>query len=322
MIKVLNKRPIDDDNSICIGTHNGKFHSDEIIAIALLAILTRKDGNLFVIRSRDLDFLEENVDLLVDIGGGEYDHHQKGGNGQRKNGIKYASAGLIWKDFGYKIISNLSNNKLSVKEIYNILDDIDKDIIQNVDMIDNGQHSSNHPFQFIRFFLPKWNQTINYDEKFEQCINVVYEILENIIESYISVSLGKNEIKLILNDPDKHIGNILVIPSQTLSWTYEVVDYNEHSNNKIDFVVFPYPTGGYALQCVPCSMNNTFSSRIPLPESWAGETSRLPEITGLKSAIFCHNERFFAHANEYSDILKMCRIATEKYYCEKKSLKK
>ena len=76
--------------------------------------------------------------------------------------------------------------------------------------------------------------------------------------------------------------------------------------------MFPYPAGGYALQCVPPSKENIFSQRIPLPEDWAGQTTRLPEISGFSSAIFCHNGRFFARALEYNDIIKMCQVATEK----------
>ena len=42
--------------------------------------------------------------LVYDIGGGEFDHHQAGGNGQRDNGVKYASCGLIWKSYGKKYL--------------------------------------------------------------------------------------------------------------------------------------------------------------------------------------------------------------------------
>ena len=160
-----------------------------------------KIGDVSVIRSRDLKFLEENTDLLVDIGGGKFDHHQKGGNGQRENGIKYASAGLIWKEYGSRLIAILSNNMLNSKEISEIANVIDQNIIQNVDMEDNGQLVSSHPFQFITSFLPSWNKESNYDEKFEECVNIVSTTFENIIESYISLYLAKKEIYSRITSP-------------------------------------------------------------------------------------------------------------------------
>lgn len=317
MIKIVKEKT--NEKNIYIGTHNGIFHCDELVAIAILAILTKKDGDLKVIRSRDIDFLERNVDLLVDIGGGEYDHHQKGGNGKRDNGVMYASAGLIWKDYGQKIIDNVSKGLLKTKEISFIFNEIDKNIIQNVDMVDNGQFTTNQQFSFIKSFLPKWNSNEDYDLKFQECVNVIYEILDNTIESYVSLYFAKKEINNRLQNKSTHFDNILILPSQTIPWTKEIIYYNDHSSNKIDFVVFPYPNGGYALQCVPLSKENLFSRRIPLPEEWAGETTKLPEISGFKSATFCHNGRFFARADDYNDIIEMCNVAT-KIYKEQKRL--
>lgn len=310
MIKVINERTSDSNKKIVVGTHNGIFHCDEVLAIAILSVLNNKDVD--VIRSRDIKFLEENTDILVDIGGGEFDHHQKGGNGERINGVKYASAGLIWRKYGNQVIDLLSNNELEQNEVDMISNSIDNIFIQKVDMEDNGQLLTSHPFQFINSFLPSWNAECNYNEKFEECVNAVKTIFENMIISNISLYLAKKEISSRLGSEETHIGNILVLPCQTIPWTDELINYNECSESKVDFVVFPYPAGGYALQCVPPSKDNKFGQRIKLPEEWAGETTNLPEISGIQSAILCHNGRFFARAGEYSDIVKMCEIATTK----------
>lgn len=309
MIRVIKERFNNDNDKIIVGTHNGIFHCDEVLAVAILSIATKDEIN--VIRSRDLELLNSNTDILVDIGGGEFDHHQKGGNGERENGVKYASAGLIWRKYGNQVIDLLSNNELDNTETNILSDYIDNGIIQNVDMEDNGQLVTSHPFQFINSFLPNWNTKCDYDEKFEECVNIVKVTLENMIKSNISLYLAKKEIASRLSSEEKHIGNILVLPCQTIPWTDELIDYNENSESKVDFVVFPYPAGGYALQCVPPSKDNKFGQRIKLPKEWAGETTRLPEISGISSAILCHNGRFFARADEYSDIIKMCKIATE-----------
>jgi uncharacterized UPF0160 family protein len=446
MINVVKERPVNNNTNLCVGTHNGMFHCDEVVAVAILSLIFKNIGDTFVIRTRDLEHLRKNTDILVDIGGGEFDHHQKGGNGKRENGIKYASAGLVWREFGYRLVESLANNMLTPQEISIITEVIDKDLLQNVDIVDNGQFDDvTHAFQFIDSFLPSWYRESNYDEKFEQCVNVVSAVLENVIRSnislylakkgnvakvdeennqkvqvdeiivdallsilnkedkesmnvelawekygkeivelisdgdltpqeinivtdnfnkdiihgigdngkfttghplqfivsflpnlnsdekvsecvnvtsaifenvirsYIALFLAKKELASRYDNPETRLGNILVIPCQTIPWRDIIIDYNDSSDTKIDFVVFPYPDGGYALQCVPKSKILKTSQRISLPVEWAGESKKLPEISGIQSAILCHNVRFFARAGKYDDIIQMCNIATKRY---------
>ena len=78
-------------------THSGTFHSDDIFSTVILKNILDKE----CIKICRINDIEEEIDSIVyDIGGGKYDHHQPGGNGERENGIKYSSFGLIWKDFG------------------------------------------------------------------------------------------------------------------------------------------------------------------------------------------------------------------------------
>ena len=83
-----------------VATHPGNFHADEVFAIAALGLAA---GPLEIVRTRDERELDA-ADARVDVGGrsdpatGDYDHHQKGGAGERANGIRYASFGLVWRD--------------------------------------------------------------------------------------------------------------------------------------------------------------------------------------------------------------------------------
>ncbi|NHM16527.1 hypothetical protein GMI69_07645 [Eggerthellaceae bacterium zg-887] len=87
----------------CI-THSGVFHADEVLGTV---ILEKAFGDLAVARVAEVPAdLADDV-IVYDIGRGKYDHHQPGGNGQRENGVAYASAGLLWKAFGNKVV--LSN---------------------------------------------------------------------------------------------------------------------------------------------------------------------------------------------------------------------
>lgn len=64
------------------------------------------------------------------------------------------------------------------------------------------------------------------------------------------------------------------------------------------------------------SHKDIFSQRIKLPEEWAGETEKLKDISGVQTAILCHKGLFFARAETFEDIIKMCLLATKNYELE------
>lgn len=315
MIRVLRNISQDNEINLRVGTHNGIFHCDEVIAISILNILFNEVKDIEVIRSRNLELLKNNTSMMIDIGGGMFDHHQKGGNGQRENGIQYASSGLIWRTYGIEVIELLSEGKLDKISIEKIFEIVDNDIIQNIDKEDNGQGNVVHPFQFIKEFLPNWyEEEKDYDKCFEECANLSSKILGKIIKGYVSNEVAMCEICSRLSNLETCNNGILVLPSQTIPWLETIIDYNKNeSDNGIDFVVFPYPDGGYALQCVPPSMEDIFLQRISLPKDWAGETTNLANISGVDSATFCHRGRFFARAGLFSDVIKMCNLARNEY---------
>lgn len=84
-------------NDATVITHAGVFHADDVFATV---ILSKVRENVVVARvQRVPDNLSADV-VVYDIGGGKFDHHQRGGNGARPNGVPYASCGLLWKEFG------------------------------------------------------------------------------------------------------------------------------------------------------------------------------------------------------------------------------
>lgn len=300
--------------SVVVGTHNGLFHSDEVVACAIIKLMVEKlyssQDKVRIIRTRDLDILNSECDYVVDVGGGKFDHHQKGGNGQRIDGTKYASAGLVWKEFGYVILHFMQS--LSIEEINETFNLIDENVIKKVDMEDNGELTSEHIFSYIRNFLPNWNEeNPDYDKAFNEALKVTSSVLSSAISKSISMVQGKTEINNRLHSIANRMDNVLLLPCQTIDWLEPTITFNEtNPDEAVDFVVFPYPNGGYALQCVPRSLAEKFSQRITLPSSWAGETENLSKITSVKSATFCHPGRFFARASDFDDIITMCRLAT------------
>ena len=73
-----------------IYTHTGVFHADETFACALLRVLTPslKIERVF----KEPETISEN-EIVIDIGGGRFDHHQSEGVPTRLDGGKRAAVG-------------------------------------------------------------------------------------------------------------------------------------------------------------------------------------------------------------------------------------
>ena len=166
------------------GTHNGIFHCDEVVGIAILEIAHMNTG-AYVVRTRNIDELNK-LDIVIDIGGGMFDHHMAGFNVCRPTGEKYASAGLVWKEFAEEVIRNVMTEEgisIDDNEIKAVKEQIDREVIIPVDMEDNGEKVSNHTFSFIPKFLPSWMEVPNYDDAFCRVEAIVFDILKEIFYS-------------------------------------------------------------------------------------------------------------------------------------------
>ena len=155
------------------------------------------------------------------------------------------------------------------------------------------------------------SDTDNFNIQFNKVLLTTITVLEEALKTTIGKVIAKNTIISNWNNNNCFKNGILEIPSQTIDWIETVININETTENKtINFVIFPYPNGGWAAQCVPPSLTKKFEQRISFPKDWAGETDKLPEISGIPDSTFCHNGCFFARAISKESIVKMCTIAT------------
>ena len=123
---------INEKNIKTLGTHNGKFHADDVMATAILRLLL---GDIKVTRTRDENILR-TLDFVYDIGFGEFDHHQLD-KAIRENDIPYAACGLVWREFGSRVIQKF-NSEFNEEDIKSIFDCVDKNLVQGIDATDNG----------------------------------------------------------------------------------------------------------------------------------------------------------------------------------------
>lgn len=222
--------------------------------------------------------------------------------------------GLCGKDLLYKYGTRYSEFALDyIPELHKRFDD---EIISLVDAEDNGKLCDKHCFSFISSFLPIWNEANpDFDGQFLKALKITIKVLENEIVQLISQRLAKDELKNRWKDIKYFSNNILEIPSQTVPWLETTVEINKVASleKTINFVIFEYPDGGWASQCVPPSMEQKFEQRIPFPRGWAGRTNEeLARISNVEGAIRCHNLCFFARAKTKEGIIKMCEIAMGK----------
>ena len=173
MINIV--RNLDNANFV---THAGKFHADEIFATILLEEIY---GEINLIRLPEVDGLNLDNKFVYDIGGGEFDHHQIGGNGQRNSGIKYAAFGLVWKAFGRKFL--VQKNANNIEDCFYMFD---KNFVQFIDAGDNGQIKyENIDIKLVTLsdviegFNPNWNEDIDSDEKFKEALQIAKKIFNN-----------------------------------------------------------------------------------------------------------------------------------------------
>ena len=129
-----------------IYTHDGTFHCDEILAIALL----RCAGcHAPVVRTRIIPSIcSSPTALRIDVGMAcdfftSFDHHQPNSpirtacyNNDDKNTTRFSSAGLLWQTLGKELAEELFPDKSDKQTRFFEL--IDRDLILPIDCHDNG----------------------------------------------------------------------------------------------------------------------------------------------------------------------------------------
>lgn len=288
----------------CI-THNGTFHCDEVFSTILFSKLLEK---VIVCRTSDLEKVT-GEQYVYDVGGGELDHHQFGGNGERENGVKYSSCGLVWKKFGKEIIKIYTDK--NIDEIWNMMD---RNLIQCIDAGDNGQIPTiDTEYRMVQIaniiseFNPNWDEDANPDEKFMEAIKLADVVFTNEIKNVISKVNAKEKVeKAISNSKD----GIMTL-EKFLPWKEILLESNSNKAKLINFVIFPSNRGGYNIYTVPERLGS-FESRKLFPKEWAGlRDQELQKVTTVQTARFCHNKCFICVTDTKDDALKLAEIANK-----------
>jgi uncharacterized UPF0160 family protein len=285
---------------ITIATHNGNFHADDVFSIAALK-------NVFpsfnLVRTRDLEVIGQ-ADLVIDVGGiydpetGRFDHHQRGGAGERENGIPYSSFGLVWQKYGLEICGGNQD----------IANSVDSGLVSTIDAIDcgyvKGVSEGISLSQSISMFNPTWQEESHFDTCFDEAVEFASRILTRFIASASGgISAKAIVAKAIENAEDPRV----IVLEQYTPWKRTVHALSEDAL----YMVYPSNSGDWRIQTVPVEPGS-FEDRKSLPKPWAGLSNKeLQDATNLEDAMFCHNGLFIAGAASFESTMKMATMALE-----------
>jgi len=283
-----------------VGTHDGRFHADEVMATAIL----NKIFELEIVRTRDPKTLGE-LDIVYDVGGGEFDHHGVE-KVYRENETPYAACGLIWNKFGRDVIY-MENPSLTNDEIESVFYHVDRFLIEGIDAQDNGLKVADEIIPsmnistIISGFNPPWYSEELEDKAFSEAVKMGGYILNNTIKRKLSIIQAKDVVISAYENRDR--SEVLVLDTYC-PWEGTIQDIDEEG--QIIFVIYPNKNR-YTMQTVK---DRDGITRRYLPKTWGGkENEDLSAITGVEDAIFCHTGRFIAVAGSFEGIMRMTELA-------------
>ena len=283
-----------------VATHPGNFHADDVFAIAVLELV---HGELEIVRTRDPE-AQAAAELRVDVGGnhdpetGDFDHHQKGGAGERENGLRYASFGLVWREHGEALAGSAEAAAA-----------IDERLVCGVDANDVGQTlvetlvGDVRPMSVsgvIAALNPAWDEALSpeeEDERFAQAVALARGVLEREIAGAAAFDRARGLVAAaIRRAPDPRVIEL----DSNMPWRETVIT----SAPEALYVVYP-KSDGWGSQAVPREVGS-FENRLSFPAEWRGRSGdELVAATGVEDAIFCHGAGFYASAGSREGIVAL-----------------
>ena len=281
-----------------VATHSGSFHADDVFALATLSLLGEP---IEIVRTRDADAMAA-CDVRVDVGfaddpaTGDFDHHQRGGAGERPNGIRYASFGLVWREYGTRLTGGDAA----------VADRVDRSLVQAVDANDAGQAVVAPVFDGVRPMTvsgvigglnPTWEEQLTPEEerrRFDEALALAERILEREIAS---AAAAQRAVTLVSDAIAGAEDPRLITLDRDVPWKEVVVTTAPDAL----FMIYP-KRQGWGLEAVPRALGS-FENRRDLPAAWAAlDGPELARLTGVEDALFAHGKRFLAVARSREGI--------------------
>lgn len=314
-----------------VATHSGTFHADDCFGTAVLLGLFPSST---LIRTRDRNQIA-NADFAVDVGGiwdpatGRFDHHQTGFDGARPSyvdkegnvveGTGYASAGLVWREYGNEYVRMVAKAKcidLEEEFVHVISESVDLSLVRFIDLVDTGKSSVSPGVFGLSSLLAQlnidWMDERGLDssgkadlhmERFKEAMAITQRFLDQVILRKISQIKASTIVRAAKRLLD---GKVLFLKEGGMPWTRIAVE----EMPDVLLVVYPDSDGNqFQVHTVPSELG-AFRSRMDLPASWSGlRDEEMAAVTGVKDSVFCHTNLFIGGAKSLDGCLELCRLA-------------
>lgn len=294
-------------------THVAPHHADEVFATAMLSVLFPVE----LLRTRDQEIIKNTKAIVYDVGGEfdpirkRFDHHQKSFSEIRDDGIIYSSAGLIWREYGASIVKSMAKTRpiddVMAAEVVSLVDEA---LIRGIDARDNGQGVKGDSMS-VSAVISACNSLWDENEDADTCFLRACDLATAILVREIKVAMSTIRGRKLVADKIKTVdGPILVIDQFIGGWLEEVVRSEEPKAMNLLFAVFPATNGDWNIQAIPPTKEDMMGQRKPFPDPWRGlKDEELVEVSGVKTAIFCHKAGFFAVAKTKEDAIRLAEKA-------------
>lgn len=278
-----------------IQVHSGTFHADDVICCVQAKIL---NNSVRIMRTdRNLGGTDiKRRKIVADVGGGLFDHHQKGAK-VRNDGIKHCAASLLWEFWGEDIIRHVCKG-ITEEQVKLAWKDIDDNFMRTLAVIDNGIILSN-PMKFESTalsianiagnFNPTWmegSSNQDLDNKFREAVETAKNLFKRYIINCIDNIIAQSEVEKRIAYSDKSENKGILVLDKYISWENAVLN---HEN--ILCVIYPSLRKGWNLQLAPAHAGS-FETRIRTPKEWRGYKSESGEDALFDGMVFCHNSGF------------------------------
>lgn len=277
--------------SIIIYTHDGKFHNDETLAVA---VLMETHHVLDVVRSRRKEYPKGYAMVSVDVGGvydpnhNCFDHHQSDCFEvfNETSEVPMASAGMVWKKYGPEF---LDNDQSAINYVYERL-------FKAVDAQDNGITIDSKPIFQTEYLNPSWDSSSNGDDEFMKTVDIYRTLLRAVIERAKAEARSTLTLNVAMCS-DLSQEDILVLP-QYIPWMSQIG--NDHT---FKLCIFPDKfSKEWRISTIPVDVDVKFGpNRIDIPAEWVENP---PSLT-----TFVHKGRFLMGVDKNATIEEVLMIA-------------
>lgn len=272
LVKELKEFGDKHEGVITVAVHSGKFHADELIAIAILKD-AMPEYHFDVIRTRKPSEIASAA-IAIDVGGGRFDHH--GATMSRYgNHVPLASCG--------KILAAVESSQALINVML-------KMSLYSVQAIDNGERVSlpsdcrNNYFEWVASFNPTFEERTptdgEYYEMFDRALNICVQIYRRMKTNAIAIL---NSTSVLRRAPLLIGGRFVELPNGGIPWHQYI-----NENQRILGVIHKDIDDTWKVKAAPLFPGSK-EMRVSFPPEWGGlEGCCLERISGIKGAVFCH----------------------------------